>query len=417
MPGNFNIDSATFAAEFARFVTFLGTDELQSSLTKVDQKLRQLPGAVKMFYGDRYFFHEQCVKISEGDNPFQLDVTNFAAVRAANLIAGINRAKSLLSAPARGRLRAMCLDNLKPNRDVRQLEHEIRCLAYFGLKGFEVSFADLENEGRFDFICRPDTQSSFEVECKTVSEDTGSQIKIDMVAQLASVFQKSMLRKAATQEAGIFVIELRRPADQCKNLLSKTRDTLDGVSPSCEGVDFSFSFLPRPLWGDCISNGAWASFKQATLNAPEFKNCAHFVTKIGNRVFALAIRPHKESTLAERAVEVLKDAADQCSKSRASMLWLHFVGLAEDHFLDIAQFSIDSRGGGLNALVANALHPKASSTDRSHVNLVRFSGDAAYVETKTVLDSNLLLAKAKSIGGACYDVPNPNCKFPLGADF
>jgi len=48
------------------------------------------------------------------------------------------------------------------------------------------------------------------------------------------------------------------------------------------------------------------------------------------------------------------------------MIWLHFVGLAEKEFRDIAQFSMNGKGGGLNALVANALFSPAGS-DRSHV--------------------------------------------------
>lgn len=418
MSRKFNFDSAGFAAEFAAFVAFIGMEDLQNALIKVDQKLGQLPSSVRRIYGDRYFFHEQCVKVSEGENPFQLDVTDFAAVRTASLIAGINRARVFLSASARARLRAMCLDNLKPSRDVRQLEHEIRCLIHFGQKGFDVSFPDLENDGRFDLMCRPEAQPPFEVECKTVTEDTGSQLKVDTIAQLASVFQKVMLRQAGVQESGIFVLELKRPADQCKNLSAKFGKVIEAsLSLPFECADFSLAFVQRSLWGGYVSRDNWAGFKQVALDDPEIRDRAHTVTKVGDRAFALSIRPHKESVLAERIIDVLKDAADQCSKSRAAVLWLHFIGLTERQFLDVAQFSIDSRGGGLNALVANSLHPKASKTDRSHVNLVRFSADAADIETKTVLNSARLLAKAKSIGGLCYDVPNPSCKFSLGVDF
>jgi hypothetical protein len=102
---------------------------------------------------------------------------------------------------------------------------------------------------------------------------------------------------------------------------------------------------------------------------------------------------------------------------KAAILWLHFVGMTEKAFLEIAQFAMDSKGGGLNALVAKAIHPKASPTDRSHVHLIRFSGDAAELETKPVFNSDRLLSQAKSVGGFCYDVPNPNCRFQLIGDF
>jgi hypothetical protein len=66
-------------------------------------------------------------------------------------------------------------------RDVRQIEHEIRCYAHFVRRRYRTAFADLEELGRFDLLV--DTPvGQIEVECKTVTEDTGSQIKTEMTS-------------------------------------------------------------------------------------------------------------------------------------------------------------------------------------------------------------------------------------------
>jgi hypothetical protein len=418
MTTNFTLDSAMFASEFASFVNFLGAENLDNALARVGQKLSQLPKSARSLFGDRYFFHEQCIRIVHGSNPFQLDPTNFAAVRAASFIAGINRARTYLSPSANTRLRAMCLDNLKPDRDIRQLEHEIRCLVHFGQKGIGVSFADLEGGGRFDLVCDAQAQPSFEVECKTVTEDTGSQIKIEMTVSLAAAFHKAAHELLTINKSGIYVLTLKKPADQCKNIIAKLKSALisDGIS-EFESSDLSLRFEERQIWAEYGRQNDWPRFQTIVLSDPQIDDRAHIVTRVGDCWVGLVLVPHKESTLDEKVVSVLKDAADQCSKSKAAILWLHFVGMAEKAFLEIAQFAMDSKGGGLNALVAKAIHPKASPTDRSHVQLIRFSCDAAELETKPVFNSDRLLSQAKSIGGFCYDVPNPNCRFQLIGDF
>jgi hypothetical protein len=184
-----------------------------------------------------------------------------------------------------------------------------------------------------------------------------------------------------------------------------------------ESDDFSLRFEERQIWAEYVRQNDWPRFQTIVMGDPQIDGRAHIVTRVGDFVVGLVLVPHKESTLDEKVVSVLKDAADQCSKSKAAILWLHFVGMEEKSFLEIAQFAMDSKGGGLNALVAKAIHPKASPTDRSHVHLIRFSGDAAELETKPAFNSDRLLSRAKSISGFCYDVPNPNCRFQLIGDF
>lgn len=418
MATSFTLESTAFASEFASFVNFIGAENLDNALSKVGQKLNQLPKSVRSLFGDRYFFHGQCVQIVHGSSPFQLDPTNFTAVRAASLIAGINRARTFLSPSASARLRAMCLDNLKPDRDVRQLEHEIRCLIHFGQKGLEVSFADLEGEGRFDLVCKADAQPSFEVECKTVTEDTGSQIKTGMTVNLAAAFYHAAHKAMTVSRSGIYVLALKKPSDQCKNLVANFKPALESSSiTGFESDDFSLRFEERQTWTELVRQNDWSGLQQMVLSEAQIDGRSHVVTRVGDYAVGLVLLPHKDSTLAEKVIGVLKDAADQCSKSRAALLWLHFIGIPEKQFVGIAEFSMNSKGGGLNALVANAIHPKASVTDRSHVHLIRFSGDAAELETKPVFNSDRLLSKAKSIGGFCYDVSNPNCRFPPIGDF
>ena len=116
--------------------------------------------------------------------------------------------------------------------------------------------------------------------------------------------------------------------------------------------------------------------------------------------------------LGERIVDVIQGAADQCSGDKVSIVWLHFVGLQEVDFQTVAEFSMAGTGAGLNALVANALHPSASSTKRTHVQTIRFSSDSGGLSRNPAIRPDFMIGNAVTSSGILYDVPNPHCIFP-----
>jgi hypothetical protein len=413
----FTLYPSEFPSEFARFVDFIGGNELEEALRRVSNKLSSLRPSIARLYRDRFFFHQQCTSFTYGFRPFQLDPSNHVAVRAASLIGGINVVRSRLAPAATIRLRKMCLASLRPDRDIRQLEHEIRCFTHFGQKECEVTFADLEGKGRFDLLCESQLEQ-FEVECKTVSEDTGSQIKSEMTVTLCDGFDRTVRERLHVNESGLFVLRLKRPVASCRNLLQQLKVALNSENTmGFDGTDFDLAFLPRPDWTRLIQSTPYEQFRSVALSDPELQDHAHFVTKLGNFVIGLVLRPHKPATLSERVTKVLKEAADQCSGSKISLVWLHIIGFAEEEFLKLAEFSMESGGGGLNALVQNSFHPQASRTDRRHVHSVRFSADASGITTRPTLDRDRMIVRAASVSGPCYDIPNPFCRFTTTVDF
>jgi transcriptional regulator with XRE-family HTH domain len=406
----YSLGQSDFPKEFAEFIDFVGANSLDKAVRKVERKLASLAASTRSIFGDRYYFHGQWVRFTESS--FQLDVLDPVAVRSASLIAGINRVKRSLASQAARRLRAMVLDNLRPDRDVRQIEHEIRCLIHFGRRGFHMKFADLEGIGTFDLLVTTPTEI-IEVECKTVTEDTGSQIKSEMTVNLSDCFQKMVWKKSPATESGICVLTFRKPTDQCKNLALQLKNALGSGASQSEGTaDFSFEFLPRPRWQELLDAGQMFDLQQHILLDPDVKGYAHCVTKTQNTVAGLVLRPHRPTLLSERILGVIKEGADQCSREKPCAVWLHFVGFAEAEFLALAEYSMDGRGRGLNAIVANALHPSASSTDRTHVKFVRFSVNGAELSRYPTLAPDLVMARGVSTGGAIYDVPNTFCRFP-----
>ena len=412
----YSLAQSDFPREFAEFVEFVGPVNLNSAGRKVGQKLSGLSASARSLFGDRYFFHEQCVRFAGGSPPFHLDISDPVAVRAASFVAGVNRAKRSVSPRGADRLRGMVIDNLMPDRDIRQLEHEIRCSTHFGRKGFKVTFVDLQGLGLFDLLVETPS-GSVEVECKTVSEETGGQVKTELNVNLSECFRKTVLNRAPVTESGLFTLTLKKAAANCKNLAQQLEEALRSeTARTYYAKDFSLVFSPRPQWQELLNSGRLTDLKQQILLDSDSGEYARCGIKAEGKIIGLVIHPHKSSVLANRVVSAIKQGADQCSRAKPSVVWLHFVGLAEAQFLAIAEFSNEGKGAGLNAIVANSLHPKASQTDRSHVQGVRFSADGRGIESHLALDPNLLMVPAVSSGGACYEVPNSFCRFSEIAD-
>jgi hypothetical protein len=414
----FTMRDTSFPVEFAQFVAFVGAENLMAAVSRVMSKFDTLSPAMRTLYRKRYFFHLQCLAFTDGAAPFRLDVSDHCAVRTATLIAGINRVRTYLPSKAHGRFRSVICGGLRPDRDIRQLEHEIRSFIHFGQKGLAITLADLESDGQqFDMECRSVADIAFDVECKTVTEDTGAPVKTDLFVNLAEEFRRAMHSTTPTLESGIFVLSFRRPTEQCRDLATTLRNALCSspfVETHCD--DFGLVFEPRPEWTVLAASAAANEVRIVIgrdLGSAGYQR--HVATKVGNRVFALALLSDRPNRLSEKVTSVLKEAADQCSRQRPSLVWLHFVEHPEQEFLQLAEHS--QQGRGLNVIVTNVLHPNASTTDRSHVHTIRFSAEAESITHRPVLDSELLLRRAGSLSGPCYDVRNPYCRYKENIDF
>jgi hypothetical protein len=400
-----------FVAEFAAFARYVGEQDLHKGTRKVMHKLSMLDPAPRRLFGTRYFFHEQMEQFTDGPQPFHLDTSAQRAVRATTFIAGVNRARIAMSDLAAVRLRKMILDNLKPDRDMRQIEHEFRGYVHLRQKFDNVSFADLEGTGSFDLLC-VSGDTAVEVECKTVSEDTGNPIKNEMVVNLSQTFLNAMRKRLPVDESGVFSLQFKGEPGTSKAILQEFKTAMSSqFAGQADCTDATIEFLPRPSWTQAAGTMTPNALRNLLRNDPDVSE-SHCFTKVAGKMFALALKTSKTNTLAQRVVRVLKDAADQLSGARCSLIWLHFVGLAEQELRTLAEFSMNGEGGGLNALVADAISPGASPRDRSHVNRVRFTGEPAGLERRSTTTESSQV-QITSLGGFAYDVPNPLAKRPL----
>jgi hypothetical protein len=162
----------------------------------------------------------------------------------------------------------MIIDNLTPDRDIRQIEHEFRAFIHLRQKVQDVSFADLEGRGNFDLLCRSGT-SEVEVECKTVSEDTGNPIKNELVVNLSQIFLTSLRKHSPMDGSGIFHLRFKSDPGASKAVLQEFKAVLKSrVLDTIDCTDATIEFLPRPSW-----NHELKTFTRRTTQPNRGRSC------------------------------------------------------------------------------------------------------------------------------------------------
>ena len=73
----YSLVQSEFPREFAEFVDFVGSNDLDQALRKVYRKLGALSEQARLLFGDRYFFHKQVMRFADGSPPFQLNLSGY----------------------------------------------------------------------------------------------------------------------------------------------------------------------------------------------------------------------------------------------------------------------------------------------------------------------------------------------------
>jgi hypothetical protein len=400
--------TSAFPREFARFVALVDGDRLRKAIVKATDKCCRLPPALRGIFADRYEIHEQLLAFEDGPAAFQLDAADPRAVRAASFILGVNRMAARLGDAGRSNLAARVVGDLAPAQDIRHLELEIMAAHHLEAKGLSFRLADQEGLGNFDFLVDVGGRE-IEVECKTATGTTGADIKEERQVIIGTAFLKRCQQGLSVPTGGVFVLTFKKPIAGIRNLAGAVTDALRRrQGGSIESDDLDMEWHPRPAWQAAFDRndrpGFLIEFERDEAIGRDF---SIQTTKHG-RPLALVARPYKRPSLPEKLTDIIQEAGSQCSRTRPAVIWLGLLGQDEAEFRRLAEFSMASKGGGLNAIFANSFHP---SIDRRHIAAARFSVMSRRVDRRPALGPDRVLTSAHSVGGTVYDIPNLNCSF------
>jgi hypothetical protein len=406
--GPLNLDVRNVSRLVADFSIFLKFDELDKQLKRIKKKvsgLVRLSDQIAMRY-------ETPLALAEIYRRRKLNQTAPISDRrihnAIAFIAGSLEAAAQMNEAARSSFRSRILAALRPDRDFRSVEHEVRCFTHFRQANYAVRFADLEGFGRYDFLATRGADQ-VEIECKMISPDIGYSIKLE---RSISIFEE-ILRlissgKIESIPVGIYQIEL---STYDNSTLMRVSDCFHQfvrhIEPQAQRELFSgirISFDARPQWQALKEMTEAARFEfiaeQERLNS----NC--IVTNAGGGWCVISLAAERRPRIIKGIINEIKSAADQLSKSRAGLIWVHFGGWSEAELRIAAQHAKERADSPFNIISTHILR----NDTRNHVSAIWYSATG----------SELLVAQHKAGtmtkgSGPIYMIQSHRTQFPLPA--
>jgi len=121
------------------FNGFVGFREIQKRIERVRMKLKDIGMSVPSL-DRRYYFHSTYKRLAERNRTFgRIDIGEPNNARAISLVAAIREFSLPLSGEEQARLRSRILESLDPDRDIRELEHEMRAFVHYKSAGYNVA--------------------------------------------------------------------------------------------------------------------------------------------------------------------------------------------------------------------------------------------------------------------------------------
>jgi hypothetical protein len=381
------------------FNGFVGYREIQKRSNRVRAKLEGI-GLESAALTRRYFFHHCYGDIVLRNRLCQpINIQDLQTNRILGFLGGIRELSRTLSDSEKERLRARVLESLNPDRDIRQLMHEIRAFVHYRQAGLTVQVNDDNGGAGFDFLVTGPNYE-FELECKTFAENIGNPISIDDSVHIFRSFKAAFDRADAMNESGILTLSIpgRNKLSE-PQLMEMISDFFQSAPAERNYSDYRMKFERKLDWERRLRDGDAESVAEEVVLSQEQSNSHTMVVVSKTQVLMFSIRSDQRPKPVFAIFDRLKEASGQFSKRRPAVIWGHFLAYGERQFLEL----VEKPRLGFRAFDVFGNYA-FKSPNRRHVCRVRFSVDGDSVRTTR---SGLLTPFSKSVvsgGGSAYDL-------------
>jgi hypothetical protein len=312
-----------------------------------------------------------------------------------------------LSWKARDRLIGMVRDNLSLDGDSRRLQHELTVAAHFSQHGWDMTFIDLEGVGNFDYLVRKGGVEA-DVECKTVSGDTGNVIhQGDALRFMENVHT---LLISGTPDAW-WSVNITFPQHLPK--IRQEHLALADIVAKCmregralehvDGVVVEVSRQDMPT----LANDNLHAFVQAAARQLQHRQNGH-VGSIYNKkhLLSLCVSSTRPTRMVSNTYESIKRGCKQLSRERAGFVWTQFVDMSDRDLVRLA----DETRNAFDYISTRIFKNK----DRRHVAVLSYSADGEVKLTER--RSPHTISRYYSRGGDLRTHYSLQSAFPLTAE-
>ncbi len=289
-----------------------------------------------------------------------------------------------LNQEGQNKLRNHVRGYLKGNASLLSIRHEMAVATHLMGQGWDITFADLEGSDRFDFLAARD-HLEVEIDCKTVSADSGRKIHRKDFRRLTSYLRGSFREKASESNDGRLLVTLeiedRLPSNETdiKTIADEILDAIHSPEARLQAHDF---LVTTETMGaadiDLAQSDSVVSFIVESLG---YQPHAFWVVNGTSIVIFIATSRKKDKVLKAFYTQ-LKRAQGQFTGTRPAVLWAQIEGVDRDEWP-----ALKSKGG-LRAMS----HRYLGRSSSPHICMLAYSSVGAVLDRGTqIRETGLVL--------------------------
>jgi hypothetical protein len=296
---------------------------------------------------------------------------------------------------------------LKNLDNLNALLLEFTVITQFERLNFPLSLPETGVSASFDLLVENIGINGLEIECKTISADTGRKITRRQALEFFDIARPSFESALQNFQGGICVvltIPARMPSssEEKLELVRLVRENIIRYQAESSALDSSihiFTFDLDLIKGVELNNSSTTRIDVDKITGTENQE----VMIIGNsrRVLTFAIQSEQETVLLERIYTTIKDSAKrQVSKTRPAIYIVGLEGIGPEELVNLAIHDSDSKNvpTGLRIIVNKLL----ASPNREHVVGIGFLSGKSMDNSTLGVSSEI---------GSVYFFPNRESNF------
>jgi tetratricopeptide (TPR) repeat protein len=355
------------SGDVAAFINLIGEDEYRRRLNNLGSGLRS-KGYVTETDDLRFSLELQLLNLEllRRSMPGQIPETPDTIHEATDFLIGLGQTIPHLSVEAQTKLRGQIMGGLKTN-GLRSLQHEMRVAGMISKLGCDVTFADLEGDGGYDFLAEKDG-ASYEIEAKSLAIFSGQPILPQDADKLFLVLRQKFEGWKTTGQIPILNIRV-------KDRLSASREDLLELVGACNtaaGTKQNVT-LGSGTMVEFLGAIPEASYPRLALAArmDSLRTGINVYVSEGQPKVVAGLSSERPGKFVHNVISTISDSCKrQLSGNLPGIVWVHVDYVSPDTFDAMAYAKI---GTSFFDLIALAV---LDSPKREHLTQLIFSGGA-----------------------------------------
>lgn len=270
-----------------------------------------------------------------------------------------------------------------PN-DLRSIRVEFSAATHFARRGYTLTWPEMEGIGNFDLLVEDLGENGLEIECKSISEQTGRKISTRDALNFFNEVRQTTLSTSGVVSGGLAVVLTvnAKISNVQADLLRAIKQILLGEN---EIQDRNFNIKAHKFGLSMIENLDFSQSNPATRKLidqiTQTENRESMIVGNSKRAIVFILKHEDSDTTLRKIYSTLKDSASrQPTKTRPVFYIVGFEDISKEQLVEIASQDLDANNDPTGICIATSRF--LNSQERNHVAGIGYLSTCDYEQTE-----------------------------------